>query len=172
MKKNNNNFGSEKLVREQVLTFHVLYLVSRVRCESSWTGVKEAGYMNIDFNHSAKGLNVNFGSKALLLVTVVFLKKKQTKKTTAKGDLQMLAIHPPAPSPVQWRPLATLPSLQQPGCQVFPALQRRLTETVHSPFELVAWVVLQLSVAAFRSLLSIGPPEPLLLISEQRREGC
>lgn len=44
--------------------------------------------------------------------------------------------------------------------------------TSYSPFELVAWVVLQLSAAALRSLLNIGPPEPSQLISEQRKESC
>lgn len=97
--------------------------------------------------------------------------QKQTK-TIAKGDLEMLkcaAVHPRVSSPCGCRPLAALPSLHQPGCWGFPALQWQPCRTEHSPFEPVAWVVLQLSAAALRFLLSIGPPEPLLLISEEKR---
>lgn len=42
---NKNNFGSEKLAIEQVLTFNILYLkVCKVRCKSSGTGVEETIY--------------------------------------------------------------------------------------------------------------------------------
>lgn len=56
--------------------------------------------------------------------------------------LKCATIHPYASSPFQWRPLATLPSLHQPGSQVFVVLHYQPTGTAHSPFELVAWVVL------------------------------
>lgn len=110
---------------------------------------------------------------------MVFLKSRQ--KNIAKGDLEMLkcaAVHPRVSSPCRSRPLAALPSLHQPGCWGFPVLWWQPFGTEQSPLELVAWVVLLLSaalvmakplLAALRFLLSIGPPEPLLLISEEKR---
>lgn len=58
-----NNFGSEKLAREQVLTFHVLYLKSP-RSDASLLGLGQRNLFprTIHFNHSDKGLNVNFRS--------------------------------------------------------------------------------------------------------------
>lgn len=97
--------------------------------------------------------------------------QKQTK-TIAKGDLEMLkcaAVHPRVSSPCRCRPWAALPSLHQPGCWGFPVLWWQPCGTEHSPFQPVAWVVLQLSAAALRFSLRVGPPEPLLLISEEKR---
>lgn len=62
-------------------------------------------------------------------------------ETSAKGDLQMLkcaAVHPGVSSAFWWKPLATLFSPVSAWLLGMPCP----SVTAHSPFELVAWLVL------------------------------